>query len=467
MKFRASTAVASAILLAGFLPTLHLSAAGGKAAAKSTVDFNRDIRPILSDTCFACHGPDEHARKAKLRFDLKEEAFKPAKSGEVAIVPGDPGKSPLVARILSKDEDEVMPPAKSGKKLTPQQIEKLQTWIAEGANWQSHWAFEKPERPSIPKVKNQRLARNEIDDFVLARLEREGLNPSPQADKTTLIRRATLDVTGLPPTVEEVDAFLADKDPKAYEALVDRLLVSPRYGEHMAKYWLDAARYADSHGYHIDSQRDIWAYRDWVVNSFNANKPFDQFTIEQLAGDLLPSATIDQKIGSGFIRCNMSTGEGGAIETEYAAKYAFDRVETTSTIWLGLTMICARCHTHKYDPIQQKEYYRLYSFFNNLAEPVMDGNKPNPDPFIKLPSPQQTARLDWLKQHLADAQKSLDAPAPDLDQAQQDWVKKRNERLSAGWVALAPASVKSTVTNGAELKVLEDKSVLATGENPE
>lgn len=467
MRFRPSSALASVILLVAFLPTRDLSAAPGKAATKTTVDFNRDIRPILSDNCFACHGPDEHARKAKLRFDLKDEAFKPAKSGEVAIVPGHPDKSPLVGRILTKDEDEVMPPLKSGKTLTPQQIDKLQTWIAEGANWQSHWAFEKPERPPEPRVKNRRWALNEIDDFVLARLERENVNPSPQADKATLIRRATLDVTGLPPSVEEVDAFLSDKNPKAYEELVDRLLASPRYGEHMAKYWLDAARYADSHGYHIDSQRDIWAYRDWVVDSFNANKPFDQFTTEQLAGDLLPDATTDQKIGSGFIRCNMSTGEGGAIEAEYAAKYAFDRVETTSTVWLGLTMVCARCHTHKYDPIQQKEYYQLYSFFNNLAEPVMDGNKPNPDPFIKLPSPQQTARLDWLKEHLADARKSIEAAAPDLDQAQQDWMKRQNERLNASWVALAPATARSAVTNGAELKVLEDKSVLASGANPE
>ena len=305
-----------------------------KGKSKLTVDFNREIRPILSDNCFACHGPDDKARKAGLRLDRREEALKPTKSGDLAIVPGDPTHSALVLRVSTHDEDDVMPPRKSGKKLTPAQIQKLRTWIAEGADWPEHWAFKTPQRPLIPEVKNKRWVRNEIDSFVAARLEKEKLQPSKEADKTTLIRRASLDVTGLPPTVEEVDAFLADKSPQAYEKLVDRLLDSPRYGEHMAKYWLDAARYADSHGYHIDSQRDIWAYREWVINSFNQNKPFDQFTIEQLAGDLLPNATREQKIGSGYIRCNMSTGEGGAIEAEYAAKYAFDRVETTSTIWL-------------------------------------------------------------------------------------------------------------------------------------
>ncbi|HKS36979.1 MAG TPA: PSD1 and planctomycete cytochrome C domain-containing protein [Verrucomicrobiae bacterium] len=439
-----------------------------KPKGKSTIDFNRDIRPILSDHCFACHGPDDKARKAKLRFDVKEEAFKPAKSGDVAIVPGDPTHSTLVARITSKDEDEVMPPPKSGKKaLTPEQIAKLKTWIAEGAQWQEHWAFVTPQRPPVPEVKNKRSVHNEIDHFVLARLEKERLTPAKEADKPTLIRRASLDLTGLPPTVEEVDAFLADKDPQAYDKVVDRLLNSPRYGEHMAKYWLDAARYADSHGYHIDSQRDIWAYRDWVINAFNANKPFDQFTVEQLAGDLLPAATREQKIGSGYMRCNMSTGEGGAIEAEYAAKYAFDRVETTSAIWMGLTMVCARCHTHKYDPIQHKEYYGLYAFFNNLDEPVMDNNKPNPDPFLRLPSKEQSERMDWLKEHIADGQKKIDGPAVELDQAQMAWMSQRHEKLAGGWTTLEPIAAKSSTTNGAALKVLEDQSVLAEGENPE
>ena len=309
--------------------------------------------------------------------------------------------------------------------------------------------------------------RSPIDAFVLEKLDREKLKPSPEADKTTLIRRVTLDLTGLPPTPQEVDAFLADKSPDAYEKVVDRLLKSPRYGEHMAKYWLDAARYADSHGFHIDSERSLWKYRDWVVRSFNENKPFDQFTIEQLAGDLLPDATVDQKIGSGYVRSNMSTGEGGAIEQEYQAKYTFDRTETTGTIWLGLTLTCARCHTHKYDPIKHSEYYGLFSFFNNLNESVMDGNKPNPDPFIKVPTPEQTARLADLKKHIADGQKKIDAPMPDLDQAQVAWLDKWNKKLSEGWTALPPDRAKSIDTNGPTLKALEDKSVLAEGANPE
>ena len=319
------------------------------AANRGATDFDRDIRPSLSDKCFACHGPDEKERKARLRLDRKEDAFKPLKSGASAIVPGDPEKSELITRLTAKDEDDVMPPPKSGKKLTAAQIDLLRRWVAEGAKWQSHWAFVKPERPPLPAVKDRKWSRNEIDRFVLARLEKEGLKPAPAADKPTLIRRATFDLTGLPPTPQEVDAFLADKSPEAYETLVDRLLDSPRFGEHEARYWLDATRYADSHGYHIDSDRSIWKYREWVIDAFNRNVPFDEFTVEQLAGDLLPNAATDQKIASGYVRCNMSTGEGGAIEEEYKAKYTFDRVETTSTIWLGLTMTCARCHTHEYD----------------------------------------------------------------------------------------------------------------------
>jgi mono/diheme cytochrome c family protein len=485
----AGRAVAALVASFALLGVPFAAPAAARAKSTPTVDFSRDIRPILSENCFACHGPDEAALKGKLRLDLPEEALKPAKSGEVAIVPGDPAKSELIRRITTTDPDDVMPPPKSDKKLTGEQIEKLRTWIAEGAPYRVHWAFATPQRLLVPLVKNKRWVRHELDAFVLARQEHEGLAPSPEADRTTLIRRASLDLTGLPPTIEEVDAFLADKSPKAYEMLVDRLLDSPRYGEHMAKYWLDAARYADSHGYHIDSQRDIWAYRDWVVNAFNANKPFDQFTTEQLAGDLLPNATTEQKIASGYVRCNMSTGEGGVIEAEYAAKYAFDRVETTGTMWLGLTLVCARCHTHKYDPITQKEYYGLYAFFNQLEEPVMDGNKPNPDPFIKLPSKEQSERLAWLKQHIAEGQAKVDGPAPELDSAQGQWLKQWHERLRGGWAALQPtattvsaattkvetpfgavnleAAPKADEASTAQLTVLEDKSLLASGPKPE
>ena len=440
-------------------------AVSARAASKGPVDFDRDIRPILSENCFACHGPDDKERKAKLRLDRKEDAFKRLKSGGLAIVPGSPDKSELITRITTRDEDDVMPPPKSGKKLTPAQVDLFRRWVAEGAKWQSHWAFVKPERPPLPQVKNKKWPRNEIDYFVLARLEKEGLKPSSEADLPTLIRRATLDATGLPPTPQEVDAFLADKDSTAYEKLVDRLLDSPRYGEHEARYWLDAARYADSHGYHIDSERSMWKYREWVIDAFNRNLPFDQFTIEQLAGDLLPAATIEQKIGSGYVRCNMSTGEGGAIEDEYKSKYTFDRVETTSTIWLGLTMTCARCHTHKYDPIEQREYYGLYALFNNLDESIMDGNRPNPDPFLKLPTKDQAERQLWLKQRIDEGQAKLDSPVSDLDAAQAQWANHWHEKLNAGWTVLAPASLKST--NGAEFIILDDQSVLVQGPNPE
>src|SRR2546425_1367755 len=434
-----------------------------RAASKAPVDFDRDIHPILSDKCFACHGPDEKERKAKLRLDRKDEAFKPLKSGSYAIVPGHPEKSELVARLSTKDEDDLMPPPKSGKKLTPAQIDLLRRWVAEGAAWQRHWAFVKPERPPLPAVRNKKWPRQEMDYFVLARLEKEGLQASPEADRKTLIRRASFDLTGLPPTPQEVDAYLGDKSPEAYDKLVDRLLDSPRYGENMARYWLDAARYADSHGYHIDSERSLWKWRDWVIDAFNKNMPFDQFTVQQLAGDLLPEASLDQKIASGYVRCNMSSGEGGAIVEEYQAKYTFDRVETTSTIWLGLTMTCARCHTHKYDPISHREYYGMYALFNNLNESVMDGNKPNPDPFLKLPSKEQAERLDWLKKSIADGQAKIDAPMPELDAKQSAWQGKWHDKLSAGWTVLTRASVKSTSTNGPEFKTLDDQSVLAEG----
>src|SRR5438034_2506256 len=436
-----------------------------RAASKGPVDFDRDIHPILSDKCFACHGPDEKERKAKLRLDRKDEAFKPLKSGGYAIVPGHPEKSELLARLTTKDEDDLMPPPKSGKKLTPAQIDLLRRWVAEGAAWQRHWAFVKPERPPLPAVKNKKWPRHEMDYFVLARLEKEGLQPSPEADKTTLIRRASLDLTGLPPTPQEVDAFLADKRPGAYDKLVDRLLDSPGYGENQARYWLDAPRYADSHGFHIDSDRSMWKYREWLINAFNQNMPFDEFTTEQLAGDLLPNATTVQKIASGYVRCNMSTGEGGAIEDEYKSKYTFDRVETTSTIWLGLTMTCARCHTHKYDPIQQREYYGLYALFNNLDESIMDGNKPNPDPFIKLPSREQAERQEWLKKSIDYGKANMDSPMPELDPAQAQWAARWHERLNEGWTLLKPASLTST--NGSEFKTLDDQSVLVEGPNPD
>ncbi|MCI0540341.1 MAG: PSD1 and planctomycete cytochrome C domain-containing protein, partial [Verrucomicrobiales bacterium] len=441
-------------------PSLRAESKAGIPSAGS-VDFNREIRPILSDNCFACHGPDEGARKAKLRLDHREGALKGGKSGDPAIIPGKPDESELIKRIMTSDEDDLMPPPKSKKKLTATQMDLLKRWVAEGAAWPSHWAFEKPQRAPLPETALKNWAKNEIDRFVLARLEKEGLKPSPQADKPTLIRRASLDLTGLPPTVEEVDAFLNDSSATAYEKLVDRLLDSSRYGEHMAKSWLDAVRYADSHGYHIDSQRDIWPYREWVIKALNQNIPFDEFTAQQLAGDLLPNATTDQKIASGYVRCNMSTGEGGAIEAEYQSKYAFDRTETTGTIWLGLTLVCSRCHTHKYDPILQREYYGLYAFFNNLNEPVMDGNKPNPDPFLPLPTAEQKARQAELKGLITDTQTKIDRPVAELDDAQRLWQTDWHQKLKAGWALLAVKEAKATSTSGTAFKTLEGGSILA------
>ncbi|MEK7833524.1 MAG: DUF1549 domain-containing protein, partial [Acidobacteriota bacterium] len=339
--------------------------ADGLAQAKAgSVDFNREIRPILADTCFACHGPDEQTRKAKLRLDTKDGAF--AKTG--VIVAGKSAESRLVKRITSKDPNSVMPPVASGHKLTDKQIELLKRWIDEGAQWNEHWSFIAPKRPELPAVTNKAWVKNSIDAFILARLEKEGFKPSPEADRATLLRRVSLDLIGLPPTPAEVDAFISDKSPDAYEKVVDRLLASPRYGEKMALHWLDLARYADTHGYHIDSHRDMWPWRDWVIKAFNENKRFDQFTIEQLAGDLLPNSTTEQKIASGFNRNHMINFEGGAVPEEYLNEYLIDRVETTATTWMGLTLGCARCHSHKFDPLSQKEFYQFYAFFNSVPE---------------------------------------------------------------------------------------------------
>lgn len=442
----------------------QMSAAAAPAAA---INFDREIRPILSDSCFACHGPDEAARKSKLRLDVREEALKPARSGERAIVPGNLQESELWARITTEDEDDLMPPPSTGKKLSPAQIDLLRRWIESGADWQTHWAFRPPSRPEVPAAKDSAWPRNEIDQFVLTRLEKEGLRPSPEASKNTLIRRAALDLTGLPPTVQEVEEVLADGTPDAYAKLVDRLLASQRFGEQQTRYWLDAVRYADTHGYHIDSQRDMWKYRDWLIQAFNDNMPFDQFTTEQLAGDLVPNPGLSQKIATGFVRANMTTGEGGAIEEEYRAKYTFDRLETTGAIYLGMTLICARCHTHKYDPIQQREYYSLYAIFNQLADPVMDGNKPNPEPFLKVPSAEQAERMDWLKENLARAQRELDAPRPQLDASQAAWQRAWIAQLSHGWIPLQARQARSTSTNGAHLRLLDDYSIVAEGPNPD
>ncbi|MEZ6044352.1 MAG: DUF1549 domain-containing protein [Planctomycetaceae bacterium] len=366
------------------------------AAEEEQVQFNRDIRPILSDTCFTCHGPSDKDREAGLRFDSQEGAFAELDSGMHAIVPGNLDESELYQRIISEDDSLIMPPADFNKHLKPEQIELFKKWIEQGAKWEDHWSFITPKKPEVPENTKEGWTQNEIDHFILRRLQKEGLSPSSEADKETLIRRVTFDLTGLPPTPSEMNDFLADTSPNAYEKLVDRLLNSPHYGEHMGRFWLDAARYGDTHGLHLDNQRSIWPYRDWVINSFNNNMPFDQFTIEQIGGDLLPDPTLSQKIATGFQRCNVTTSEGGSINEEYIVRYAVDRVETMGTVWLGLTLGCAVCHEHKYDPITQEEFYQLFAFYNSLTEKAMDGNALLPPPVVKVPTEDERLKLTEL-----------------------------------------------------------------------
>jgi hypothetical protein len=371
------------------------------------VNYSRDIRPILSNTCYKCHGPDEQSRKAGLRFDTKAGAYAKLESGDAAIVPGSSAKSAMYQRLSSHDPDVKMPPPDSGKTISVEQIQLIKQWIDEGAEFHPHWSFVRPQHPPAPPVKHANAARNPIDRFVIARLEEEGLAPSPEADKATLIRRVTLDLTGLPPTIGEVDAFLSDHSTDAYEKLVDRLLASPQYGEQMTRYWLDAARYGDTHGLHLDNERGIWPYRDWLIRSFNSNEPFDQFTVEQLAGDLLPHPTIDQRVATGFNRCNVTTGEGGAIDEEFYVRYAVDRVQTTGTVFLGLTLGCCVCHDHKFDPITQKEFYRLFGYFGSLTERPMDRNVLLPPPSIRVGPAAEEGTLERLKKDVTAAESAI------------------------------------------------------------
>ncbi len=349
------------------LVTVLLRPAGLGFAAEGPVDFARDIQPLLSNHCYKCHGPDAQARKSELRLDERASATRPI-AEHVAVVPGDPAASELIRRITTDNDDERMPPPEAAARLSAEQVELIRRWIAEGARWGAHWSLVAPRRPELPPVGRSDWPRNEIDHFVLARLERAGLQPSPEADRSTLLRRVTLDLTGLPPTAVEVQAFAADDSPEAYARQVDRLLASPRYGERMALEWLDAARFADSDGYQGDNHRAMWPWRDWVIRALNANMPFDRFTIEQLAGDLLPNATVDQQVATGFNRNHRHNDEDGIIPEEFLVEYVSDRTETLGSVWLGLTIGCARCHDHKYDPITQREYYRLFAFFNSVAE---------------------------------------------------------------------------------------------------
>jgi hypothetical protein len=401
---------------------LALTAAGLSLAAEKPIDFDREVRPIFSDNCFACHGPDDKRRVANLRLDTEEGLF--ANRGSYKIVtPGDPGKSRLMVRIGAASRDARMPPPQAGATLTEAQIGVVRKWIEQGARWERHWSFAPPQRPALPAVQNEKWARNPIDHFVLARLEKEGLKPSPEADRATLLRRLSFDLNGLPPTPAEVDAFVADKSVNAYEKQVDRLLALPQYGERMAMQWLDLARYADTHGYHIDSQRDMWTWRDWVIDAFNRNLPFDRFGIEQLAGDLLPNATMQQKLASGFNRNHMINYEGGAIPEEYQTEYVADRVDTTANVFMGLTLGCARCHDHKYDPISQKDYYRFFAFFNTIAEKGLDGKNGNAAPVLEMPTAEQASEAAWLQAAIAEHEATL--PEKDTQPLLATWQKTR------------------------------------------
>ncbi|VTT96792.1 chromosome segregation protein : Uncharacterized protein OS=Planctomyces limnophilus (strain ATCC 43296 / DSM 3776 / IFAM 1008 / 290) GN=Plim_1526 PE=4 SV=1: PSCyt1: PSCyt2: PSD1 [Gemmataceae bacterium] len=361
-----------------------LAFAPAALADDKRVDFARDVLPILSDKCFQCHGPDEKTRRADLRLDIKEEALKPP-----VVVVGKAAESELVKRLAPEDPKELMPPPKSNKKLSAAEIATLKAWIDQGAAWGQHWAFVKPVRPAVPDVRDARFPiKNPIDAFVSQRLAREKLAPQPEADKERLIRRVTLDLTGLPPTLGEVDAFLKDDTPTAYEAVVERLLKSPRYGERMAWDWLDAARYADSNGYQGDGERTMWPWRDWVVRAFNDNVPYDRFTVEQIAGDLLPNATKEQALATGFNRNHMINGEGGRIAEENRVEYVFDQAETVGTVWLGLTFTCSRCHDHKFDPLSKRDYFRLFAYFNQSPVNGGGGSGQQP-PVIEVGTPEQ------------------------------------------------------------------------------
>jgi hypothetical protein len=433
-------------------------------AADAAIQYNRDVRPILFENCFSCHGPDSASRQAELRLDKREVAVE-----KKAIVPGNADASEMIRRILSDDADEQMPPPVTKKKLTDAQKKLLVDWIKNGAEYQPHWSLIAPVRPKVPEIQSEppglprrdesagspenlnTWPRNPIDNFVLARLESVGLTPAPEADRRTLVRRVSLDLTGLPPTPEVVEAFVKDETPDAYERLVDKLMASPKWGEHRGRYWLDAARYGDTHGIHIDNYREIWSYRDWVIDAINKNMPFDQFTIENLAGDLLPNATLDQKLGSGFNRCNITTSEGGAIDEEYQVLYTRDRVETTSKVWMGLTSGCAVCHDHKFDPITQKEFYQLAAFFNNTTQKPMDGNIKDTPPIVMVPPKTDAARLEQLNKQAPESKKLVDDRRRDARKDFEGWLAHARPEDVAGEMPTSDLELFAPLNDGAAI----------------
>lgn len=438
------------VLMAGSLTASAVAAAPGAA---SKVDFARDIRAILSDKCFQCHGPDQTKRKAKLRLDTPEGALGKAASGEPAVVPGRPDDSELIRRVTSEDPEERMPPAKSGKPLSADEVAKLKAWIAQGASFQRHWAFVPPVRPAVPAPRDKTWVKNPIDAFVLARLEKEALKPSPEADKITLIRRLSLDLVGLPPTVAEVDAFLADKSNEAYGKVVERLLDSPHYGERWGRLWLDAARYADSDGYEKDKSRQVWFYRDWVIRALNRDLPYDQFVIQQIAGDLLPDASQDQIVATGFLRNSMINEEGGVDPEQFRMEAMFDRMDAIGKGVLGLTIQCAQCHSHKFDPLTQEEYYRLFAFLNDTHEAN-----------IAVYTPDEQMRRANVFRQIRDIEAELQHEHSDWSDRMAAW-EKQAVSAQPEWVVVQPA-VEEISTGGQKYLPMKDGSFLAQGYAP-
>ena len=422
------------------------------------VDFARDVQPILTANCFACHGPDAGARKGKLRLDTHAGAI------ASVIVPGKSRESELMRRITAKDADDRMPPVKSGKTLTTAQIKTLSRWIDQGATWRRHWSFVPPKRPAVPHT-DSNWRRNPIDNFVLARMRGAGLSPSKEADRRTLVRRLSLDLTGLPPSLEMVRAFTKNESPAAYERLVDKLLASPRYGERMAMVWLDAARYADTDGFQADATRNNWPWRDWVVDAYNANKPFDVFTTEQFGGDLLPDATPEQVLATCFHRNHMTNGEGGRDPAESRVDYVIDRVNTVGTVWMGLTLGCAQCHDHKYDPISQKDYYSFNAFFDSIAEDGRAGG--GAKPFLKYASPYVSPGLEQSKRWLSKKQAELTRIESEAKKGFDPWLQKLARRVASGhrsWHSIRAISMHTT--HGSKLTQLRDNVFRVSGPNP-
>src|SRR4051794_20747846 len=427
-----------------------ISASLACSRADAAVDFQRDVRPILSDLCFKCHGPDDGARKGKLRLDRREDAIKGGRNGP-AFVPGKPDASELIKRITSEDESDVMPPPSTKKKLSAAQVRILRQWISEGATYQVHWAYVAPRRPALPTVKRADWARNPIDLFVLARLEKEGLSPSPTASPETLLRRLSLDLIGLPPALAQADAFLADGSADAYERLVERFLGDPRYGERWGRHWLDAARYADSDGYEEDKPRSVWAYRDWVVRALNRDLPYDRFILEQIAGDLLPDAGQDERVATGFLRNSMINEEGGIDPEQFRMEAMFDRMDALGKGVLGLTLACAQCHSHKFDPITQEDYYRLFAYLNDTHEANI----------AVYSLAEQRKRAELLRQ-IRDIEGGLKHRSPDWEKRLAEW-EERTRKDELPWQVV---KVENAGDNSQRYVYHDDGSQTAGGYAP-